>query len=351
MSWQGIEGHDQVVERFQRILVGGRLASTFLFIGPAGIGKRTFALKLAQALLCERAPESDLAPCGHCPSCQQVSAQSHPDLELVAKPKDKSFIPVETFIGDREHRMREGLCHNIALKPYSGRRKIAIIDDADYLNQEGANCLLKTLEEPPVNSLIILIGTSEQRQLPTIRSRSQIVRFQPLPAAVLSRLLTEHGIAESREEAASLAHVGEGSLERAQTLAEDSVRDFRQEFLARLANLSERSTGLAADVGAFVDAAGKDAPPRRDRLKLVAGIATVYYRACMHREAGGRGSDDPHLAAALSSSPPAFDVDALADCIDRCLDVHQQVDANANQATLIECWIDDLASIVQSVRC
>ena len=73
--------------------------------------------------------------------------------------------------------MREGLCHDISLKPYSGRRKVAVIDDADYLNQEGANALLKTLEEPPPKSLLILIGTSEQRQLPTIRSRCRRLRW------------------------------------------------------------------------------------------------------------------------------------------------------------------------------
>ncbi len=117
MSWQGIQGHDENVERFRRILASGRLASTFLFVGPPGVGKRTFALKLAQALLCQAVPDIELNPCGTCPSCQQVAAQSHPDLELIAKPSDKSFIPVEVFIGDREHRMRDGLCHNISLKP------------------------------------------------------------------------------------------------------------------------------------------------------------------------------------------------------------------------------------------
>ena len=108
MAWQGIHGHDDVVQRFRQILAGGRLASSFLFIGPAGIGKRTFAQKLAQALLCETNSEERLNPCGTCPACQQVAATSHPDLEVVAKPKGKSFIPIELLIGDREHRMREG---------------------------------------------------------------------------------------------------------------------------------------------------------------------------------------------------------------------------------------------------
>ena len=109
MSWHGIEGHDSIVARFREALARGRLASTFLFVGPAGIGKRTFALKLAQALLCQDRPASALDPCERCPACVQVAALTHPDLEIVGKPRDKSAIPVETFIGDREHRMQEGL--------------------------------------------------------------------------------------------------------------------------------------------------------------------------------------------------------------------------------------------------
>ena len=149
-----ILGHDSVLDRFRRSIRAGRLASTFLFVGPPGIGKKLFALQLAQGLLCERRPEEALDPCGECPSCAQVLAGTHPDVVVVKKPTDKNFIPLELLIGDKEHRMREGLCHDISLKPYSGRRKVAVIDDADYLNQEGANALLKTLEEPPPKSLL-----------------------------------------------------------------------------------------------------------------------------------------------------------------------------------------------------
>src|SRR5690554_2856479 len=124
MSWQGIEGHDEVVEQFRRALARGRLASSFLFVGPPGIGKRMFALKLAQSLLCENAAEADLNPCGTCPACLQVIAGSHPDVDVVAKPAERSSIPIESFIGPKERRMREGLCHSIGLKPVSGRRRI-----------------------------------------------------------------------------------------------------------------------------------------------------------------------------------------------------------------------------------
>ena len=126
--------------------------------------------------------EAALDPCETCPSCTMVLAGTHPDLDVVGKPADKAFLPLELFIGDREHRRQEGLCHNISLKPFMGGRKIAVIDDADFLNAEGANCLLKTLEEPPPQSVLILIGTSPAKQLPTIRSRCQLVRFRPLAA-------------------------------------------------------------------------------------------------------------------------------------------------------------------------
>lgn len=347
MSWQGIEGHDENVERFRRILAGGRLASTFLFVGPAGIGKRTFALKLAQALLCENAKSTELEPCGTCPSCQQVAAESHPDLELVAKPADKSIIPVDVFIGDREHRMRNGLCHNISLKPYLGGRKIAIIDDADYLNAEGANCLLKTLEEPPPNSVIILIGSSEQTQLPTIRSRCQVVRFRALPAGVVASLLQAQGVVESEAEAARLASLSHGSLERAQQFLDADLAEFREEFLVRLARLPEKALSLATDVGAFVDAAGKDSPSRRQRLKLVILVAIDFYRELIPRASHVAEADDAALAAAVgvTSRDRSVDPEAVAACVERCIDTQAQVDANANQATLIECWIDDLARL------
>ncbi|MCA9122304.1 MAG: DNA polymerase III subunit [Planctomycetaceae bacterium] len=350
MSWQGIEGHDDVVDRFRRILASGRLASTFLFVGPAGIGKRTFALKLAQSLLCERAADVNLDPCGSCPSCQQVVAESHPDLELVSKPADKAFIPVEVFIGDREHRMRDGLCHNIALKPFLGGRKIAIIDDADYLNQEGANCLLKTLEEPPANSLIILIASSEQTQLPTIRSRCQVIRFRELPHSVVVRLLATLGEVESDVEAEQLAAFSQGSLQRAKQFGEPDLRAFRDEFLTRLGQLPSASVALAADLGKFVESAGKDAPIRRERLKLVVLVAIEFYRAMIRQLNGLSPTGDSGLQAFIGDDLRAQNVDpeTVAACIERCLDAQSQVEANANQATLIECWIDDLARLFQS---
>ena len=236
----------------------GRLASTFLFVGPAGVGKRAFALKLAQALLCGERPAVLLDPCERCPACVQVAAGTHPDLEVVSKPPDKSFIPVAAFIGDKEHRMHEGLCHKISLKPFLGGRKIAIVDDADDLNQEAANCLLKTLEEPPPRSVLILIGTSADKQLPTIRSRAQLIRFRPLPEEVVVQLLLDQKIVTDPAEARRLAAQSGGSVRRANEMADPDLWTFRANLLSAVARPLD-SAGLARATSEFVDEAGKEA--------------------------------------------------------------------------------------------
>jgi DNA polymerase-3 subunit delta' len=344
--WHGIHGHDDVVELFRRALLRGRLASSFLFVGPPGIGKRTFALKLAQAMLCQTRSEEALDPCGACPSCIQVAAGTHPDLNLVSKPDDKSFIPVELLIGDREHRRREGLCHDISLKPYLGGRKIALIDDADHLNAEGANALLKTLEEPPPRSVLILIGTSPARQLPTIRSRCQLVRFQPLPVEVVAELLVAKDFVADPAEARRLAQYSEGSIQRAIELADPELWSFRNTLFDRLAEPALDSVRLAQSVASFVDDAGKEASSRRARLRQVVAFAAEFYRQLLHAQCGTVLSDDQelqtHVAQALNRGPSKSEATAVR--LDRCLDAAAQIDRNANQSTLIECWLDELAA-------
>ena len=329
MSWSDILEHEDVIEAFRRAVSRGRLASTFLFIGPAGIGKRTVAQKLAQALLCETTCEDSLELCGECPSCLQVQAGTHPDLEFVRRPPEKAFIPLELFIGDKEHRNREGLCHRIALKPMRGRRKIAVIDDADYLNVAGANCLLKTLEEPPPRSVIILIGTSTQRQLPTIRSRSQIVRFRPLGHESVEQLLLKNELVEAADEANALAALSEGSIQQALALSDPELREFRDAFMRMLPDVAGDSVEVAKAVMRFVEAAGKDAPLKRARLKLIAQWGMSYFRIAMRD------------GAADASGP--LDCEQAADLAERCMDVVQHVDANANLTSVVEAWIDDLA--------
>jgi len=184
VSWHSVRGHDRVVESLRANLRSGRFHHAFLFVGPEGVGKRTFARTLAQALLCERNPETMLEPCGHCPGCVQVAAGTHPDLLEVARPDERQELPI---------RVIRDLCAEFGLKPARGIRKVAIVDDVDDMNDEAANAFLKTLEEPPPGAVLILIGTSAELQLATIISRCQVIRFEPLPEALLAGLLVYYG--------------------------------------------------------------------------------------------------------------------------------------------------------------
>jgi len=345
MSWHGIDGHDDVVEQFRRALARGRLASSFLFAGPAGVGKRTFALKLAQTMLCQTRPEEALDPCGTCPSCAQIIAGTHPDLDVVAKPDDKSFIPLELLIGQREHRRQEGLCHNLSRKPYLGGHKIAIIDDADHLNAEGANALLKTLEEPPPRSVLILIGTTPSKQLPTIRSRCQLVRFRPLSGDTVAALLVSKGLISDPDEARRLARYCEGSIQQALDLSDPELWSFRNTLHERLSEATLDSARLTEAVAAFVNDAGKEASARRARFRQVVAFAAEFYRQLLHGQCGATLSEDRELQNYVDRALQrgSNDSETTAARVDRCLDVTTQIDRNANQATLIGCWIDDLA--------
>jgi len=344
MSWQGIAGHDAVVEQFRRALERGRLASTFLFVGPSGIGKRTFALSLAQSLLCSERPASALNPCGVCPSCSQVLAATHPDLMQVARPAGRSEIPLRLLIGEGERRMHEGLCHDIALRPFMGGYKIALIDDADYLNAEGANCLLKTLEEPPPRSVLILIGTSAAKQLPTIRSRCQVIRFRPLPAEVVEELLVGRlGITDG-DLARRLARYSGGSPERALELADPELWKFRTDLWSWLGQPRPDNVHFAPVAAAFIDAAGKDAAPRRARARLVVELAIEFHRALLRALGGQYDTDDEELRAAVNSALRDWrgDQEIAAAALDRSLDALDHIERNANQSAWLECWLDEL---------
>jgi DNA polymerase-3 subunit delta' len=332
--WQGLHAHDAVVEQFRRSLAASRLASTYLFVGPEGVGKRTFALQLAKSLLCSAADPAALAPCGRCQSCILCDGGTHPDIHYVQTRADKKNLLVEQFIGDKDHRNQEGFCHEISLKPLMGRRRIGLIDDADWFTPESANCLLKLLEEPPPGSLIILLGTSRSRQLPTILSRSQIIRFHPLPADTLAELILAQGLAPDASSAAILARRSAGSLALARDRADLEARQMRDLFAAAWRPVSAGQVGefdpvaISGPFDEFLGKGAKEAAARRERFRQILSFAGEVLR------------DDLRAAAEAGGSPEA----ALA-ALDRTLEAEEQLDRNANQATLLECWLDDLAAI------
>ena len=355
MSWDQILNHEPALERFRRSIDRDRLASTYLFVGPKGIGKRTFAVKLAESLLCEQQDARTLQPCGNCSGCQQVRAQTHPDLILISKPPDKAFIPIENFIGDKEHRHQEGLCHDIGLKPFRGGRKVAIIEDADFLNQEGANSLLKTLEEPPPNSLLILIGTSEQRQLSTIVSRSQVIRFEPLTNSQVLAILELQSLIESDDiPLTDLANCSGGSVEMAIKLSDPDTFEFRRILFNQLAGLDPGSNDFQRTVIGFVDGAGKDGAKKRARLDLCADFAITFFRQWYVQITSAKSDPertDPSIEPFVETAIAAWTneiingAEVAALCIDRCAEMQRQVHSNAGAANVVDAWLRDLGRI------
>ena len=193
--WQVI-GQDKAVNLLRRSLDEGHLAHAYLFIGPKHVGKMTLALNFAQALNCS----AEDKPCGHCRSCRLIASGNHPDVQIIAKAEK------EIGIGQIKE-----LQHQVNLKPYEASYRVFIIDGAEYLSEEGANSLLKTLEEPPPKTVFILLARNESLILPTILSRCQRLELLPLPVPLLERALIERwGMAPER--AGVLARICRGEI-------------------------------------------------------------------------------------------------------------------------------------------
>jgi DNA polymerase-3 subunit delta' len=334
MAWHEIQGHDAIFERFRSAHLRGRLSGSFLFIGVSGIGKKRFALALAKSLLCKGASGHKLEPCDECESCRQFAFKpqpdqssnipNHPDLFYVSKPAEKSFIPLEFLIGSKERRGEEGLCFDISRTPYLGNRKVAIIDDADYLNAEGANAILKTLEEPPPDSMLILIGTSTARQLPTVRSRCRIIRFSPLTPRNLAAILLKNDVVATLEQGLALARKSGGSYDQAKELYDEAIDKIRAELEKQITSKKIDPINLATQLNNFIDEVGKEAPLRRKRFKLILNIAIEHFREKLK----------------LSDNYDAMQL--AAERLNAALNAAEQIDMNANLPYVVEAWCNKL---------
>lgn len=336
MDWNSYLGHIRQRGWFRNAIQHGRLASTFLLVGPDSIGKRTFAKMIAKTMLCLKRDPIQFNPCGACEGCVQVEAGTHPDLIQLAREHDKSALSIDQFIGPEENRMRQGLCYEIRMKPYSGRCKIAIVDDADTMGVEGANSLLKTLEEPPPGALIFLISTSLQRQLPTIRSRCQVVRFQSLESEHIAELALRLGIVQSQEEAAELAGRSQGTLGTFSILLDPTLKAFQAEMTQQLSARPFDFVRFGKGVIANVDSVGSESQAKRDRLKLLIDFAQQHFRSVLRSRL--KQSREEQLC-----------LDSPVRGVKRCLEAREHVDRMVNPATLVEAWAADLAACVETL--
>ena len=335
-KWPSLIGHDHLQHWFASAIRAGRLGGSYLLVGMPGVGKRTVARLLAQTLLCGSSPPDLMDPCGTCSGCVQVLAGTHPDLIRLRKPRDKSYIPLELLIGPPDARMQEGFCREIRLKPMMGDRKVAILEDADYLNEEGANCLLKTLEEPPAGAIVVVIGTSEQRQLPTIRSRCQIIRLGPLNAGDAEQLLRQrYAIEASQDQIHEAIEISGGDIHVAARLLADQSNEFRTTLTEQLSAAHPDPKLVAQLINQQVEQAGKDASKRRGAMRDIFSLSVQHFRRQLRTEA---------MTESAAIQHPTINR------LDRSIRALREVDRNANQSTLIECFAADIALAVTGDR-
>lgn len=174
MSFEAIEGQQPAIASLRRMLAGGRVPSALLFLGPHHVGKRTTALALAKALNCANGEG-----CGSCPPCRKIDEGVHPDVEVVAP--DGQFIKIDQV---------RAVSNMLGLVPFEARKRVVVLSQAERMNPPAANAFLKTLEEPPTDTLIVLCASSASGLFDTIVSRCMPLRFGLLPEPALRGILS-----------------------------------------------------------------------------------------------------------------------------------------------------------------
>ena len=235
MRLSDIEGHSRAIERLQSAVARGQLPHTYLFAGPAGVGKFAAARALASLLLCDAAGDDS---CGACTSCLGAASETHPDLFIIRMAQGTSEIKIDQ-VRDLQRRLR--------LRPVRAQRKVAIVDDAHCLNLAAQNAMLKTLEEPPGSVLLILAASNVAGLLPTVLSRCQRIDFSPLPNELVERLLVQR-CEVPPEQARDLALYGDGSVGQALLLRAELVQRAQRELLPLLVDLAWRPYSDLADL-------------------------------------------------------------------------------------------------------
>lgn len=326
INLKNIFGQDAAIETLTRAYESERLPHGLIFAGPVGVGKGTTARGLAALYLCEN-PKSN-QPCGKCKSCELMSAETHPDYHVVRRQlirleKEKSkAIDISVDV------IRGFLVEPANLKANMGRGKVFVVEEADLMNAAAQNALLKTLEEPYPQTLIILLTDQPHALLPTIRSRSQIVRFGPLDANVVQRELEKRKIDKST--AAEAAGLANGSLGLALKWIEDGVVASARELIRQLDTIatgnpaSELPDWFKKAADAYAEKqlehdklASKD-QATREALTLYLKIASDHFRTKL------TGTTDP---AAL---------ERVCDAIESVVRAEGYLDSNVNVALSLQ---------------
>lgn len=228
-SWKNIVGNESNVAKLKKFVAEKKFPHAVLFAGVEGIGKRKIAETCASTLLCENLIDGE--PCGTCESCKLMAAGSHPDFYVVEPEATKTARNIK--IGQIRDLQREAF-----LRPIQAERRVVIIDGAEFMNKAAANCILKTIEEPPSQTIFILLTANRSSLLLTIRSRCMTINFDRLTDAQIYKLLSIYGIDDDK--AQKLSVISDGSLGRALMLEKSGGYELRNDALTLIKQLCKK---------------------------------------------------------------------------------------------------------------
>jgi len=307
MSFRDISGHEKQIAHLQSSIVQNRTPHAFLFYGMEGIGKRTTAIAFAKALNC-RANDRDA--CDVCDACRKADHKNH--LDIITLEAEVQYIKIQT-IRDLQERMK--------FKPWEGKKRVCIIDEADRMNDAAANALLKTLEEPPSANILILV-TARPSQLPaTILSRCRQVRFNP-PAEETVASFLQMRLSIDAQKARLLAASSGGSIARALEMQSGSYLSARNELMDIL------TAGQMQDPLKRLSRLSSLGQDRDEALERLSILRTCYRDAMIYKETGEAGNlinqDRIEIVMSLAGRLSANDISSNIKNIDRAVRAIEQ---------------------------
>ena len=319
-------GHEKAKSLLLEAAAKNKLGHAYLFRGPDGVGKKRTALTLAAALNCKNPIEHDA--CGRCTSCRKYRSLNHPDLLHISP--DGAAIKIG--------QVRE-LKHKLAFAPLEAKTRVIILEDVHTMKREAANSLLKTLEEPAPDNLLILTADLAGDILPTILSRCQLIPFGPLAHKDMARLLMQDN-EMTESQAMTLAAVAEGSPGRAKLLLDENLLSLRQELVEHLL-FSENSP--AETILSVLRLSDKAAALKENIYELLA-LLRLWYRDLVLLAAGApeTATANKDLAPFLGAARERWSMAQLHERL-RLLDrAERQLLRNCSRTLILETLFFDL---------
>lgn len=326
-NWNLI-GHEWAVDMLKKHMINDTTRHAYLFAGPPGLGRRTLALRFAQALNCQKPVEPGV-PCGECRDCKQIAAMQHADLSVVQAESEGGTLKVDQI---REAR------RTLVLKPYQARFRVALFLRFHEANDNAANALLKTLEEAPWYAVLILTADNPEQLLPTIVSRCEVLRLRPLKIEEVHKALENRGVEAGQ--AKLVAHISGGRFGYAlQMVKDEALLSGRAERLNDLQNLISASR---VEKFAYADKLSKD----KESMRQTILIWLSYWRDVMLRSARAetplvnvdRNMEIEDLAGRM-------DLSAARQVVRRLEDALEKMEKNVNSRLLAEVLLLDLPKV------